>query len=99
MLSSLPRPLVEAIPPSPETAAAGGVATRAMAAGNPPVFDDIVREHSRRVFNFLYQLTGHRQDTEDLTQQTFIKAYHNLHRFDVTRPMINWLLTIARRTA
>jgi RNA polymerase sigma-70 factor (ECF subfamily) len=80
-------------------ATAGGDAARAVAGGNPPAFDDIVREHSRRIFNFLYQLTGHRQDAEDLTQQTFIKAFHNLHRFDVTRPMINWLLTIARRTA
>ena len=66
---------------------------------NPQAFEDIVRLHTRRVFNFLHQLTRHRQDAEDLTQQTFIKAYHGLRRFDPTRPLINWLLTIARRTA
>lgn len=66
---------------------------------NPRAFEDIVRLHTRRVFNFLYQLTRQRQDAEDLTQQTFIKAYHGLRRFDPKRPLINWLLTIARRTA
>lgn len=65
----------------------------------PQAFAQIVQRYSRRVFNFLFQLTRHRQDAEDLTQQTFIKAYRNLHRFDCARPLINWLLTIARRTA
>lgn len=59
-------------------------------------FDQLVRAHHRRVFNFIYQLTRQRQDAEDLTQQTFIKAYQHLARFDGSRPLINWLLTIAR---
>lgn len=62
-------------------------------------FEDMVRQHSTRLFNFVFQMTRQRQDAEDLVQQTFIKAYHNLHRFDGSRPIINWLLTIARRTA
>ena len=67
--------------------------------GNPRAFEELVRLHTRRVFNFLYQMTRQRQDAEDLAQQSFIKAFHNLHRFDPQRPFINWLLTIARRTA
>ena len=62
-------------------------------------FDQVVRLHSVRVFNYVFQMTRQRQDAEDLVQQTFIKAYHNFDRFDGTRPIINWLLTIARRTA
>jgi RNA polymerase sigma-70 factor (ECF subfamily) len=65
----------------------------------PQAFAQIVQRYTRRVFNFIFQLTRQRQDAEDLTQQTFIKAYRNLHRFDCARPLINWLLTIARRTA
>jgi RNA polymerase sigma-70 factor (ECF subfamily) len=64
-----------------------------------PDFENVVRLHSPRVFNFVYQMTRHRHDAEDVVQQTFIKAYNNLHRFDGSRPIINWLLTIARRTA
>jgi RNA polymerase sigma-70 factor (ECF subfamily) len=72
---------------------------REAAGGSSRAFESLVRQHSHRVFNFLNQMTRHRQDAEDLTQRTFIKAYHNLARFDPQRPLINWLLTIARRTA
>lgn len=72
---------------------------RATVGGDSRAFDQLVQLNSRRVFNFLYQFTRNRHDAEDLTQQTFIKAYHNLNRFDCSRPLINWLLTIARRTA
>src|SRR4051812_13315821 len=65
--------------------------------GDSGAFEAIVNLHSRRVFNFVYQMTRQRQDAEDLTQQTFIKAFRNIHRFDTARPLINWLLTIARR--
>lgn len=68
-------------------------------AGETRAFEEIVRLHTRRIFNFIHHMTRHRQDAEDLTQQTFLKAYHNLGRFDTRRPLINWLLTIARRTA
>jgi RNA polymerase sigma-70 factor, ECF subfamily len=72
---------------------------REAVAANPRACDALVRRHSARVFNFLFQLTRHRQDAEDLAQQTFVKAFRNLDRFDCERPLINWLLTIARRTA
>ncbi len=68
-------------------------------AGNARAFEALVNRHGRRVFNFLLQLTRHRQDAEDLTQRTFIKAYRGLERFDPERPLINWLFTIARRSA
>lgn len=72
---------------------------RATLDGNARAFDEIVHSHHRRVFQFLYQMTRQRQDAEDFTQQTFIKAYHHLANFDPQRPLINWLLTIARNTA
>jgi RNA polymerase sigma-70 factor (ECF subfamily) len=72
---------------------------REAVAGEGRSFDRIVHIHSPRVFRFLCQMTRHRQDAEDLTQQTFIKAFHNLARYDGRRPIINWLLTIARNCA
>jgi len=67
--------------------------------GGAHAFEQIVRTYDRRVFHFLHQMTRQRQDAEDLAQQTFIKAFQHLDRFDTGRPLINWLLTIARRTA
>jgi RNA polymerase sigma-70 factor (ECF subfamily) len=88
------RPL-DTNPPSEEEAAL----VRDTQAGDVRSFEAIVHLHSRRVFHFIFQMTRQRQDAEDLTQQTFIKAYRNIHRFEPGRPLINWLLTIARRTA
>ena len=92
--------------PAEEMAAAAGgcesdeaALVREAVAGDGPSFDRIVRIHSPRVFRFLCQMTRQRQDAEDLTQQTFIKAFHNLGRYDARRPIINWLLTIARNCA
>ena len=72
---------------------------RAAAAGDARAFENLVQLHHRRVFNFVFQMTRQRQDAEDITQQTFVKALQHIHRVDVARPIINWLLTIARRTA
>jgi len=74
-------------------------AIRATLAGDRRAFDDIMNAYGRRVYQYLHQMTRQKQDAEDLAQQTFIKAYQHLDRFDLNRPLINWLLTIARRTA
>lgn len=72
---------------------------RAAAAGDVRAFEQLVHTHHSRVLNYLLHLVRHRQDAEDLTQQTFIKAHRQLHTFDCARPLINWLLTIARHNA
>ncbi len=72
---------------------------RAAVAGDARALDALVRLHHRRVYGYLCQMTRHRADAEDLTQQTFIKAIRCLDRADPARPLIPWLLTIARRTA
>ena len=66
--------------------------------GSRGAFEQLVHLHHQRVLNFVYQMTRQRQDAEDLTQQTFVKAFQHIDRVDPTRPIINWLLTIARRT-
>lgn len=80
-------------------AAAQAELVRASQGGSVRAFEDLVRLHTPRVFNFLFHMTRHRQDAEDLTQQTFVKAYQHMDRVDPERPLIHWLLTIARRTA
>lgn len=98
-----------ALPPEPtapvpasEPAAAARAeqeVVRAASRGDARAFEQLVHLHHRRVLNFLYQMTRHRQDAEDLTQLTFVKAFQHIHRVDGERPIINWLLTIARRSA
>ena len=100
MMTLTPAPRAdEPLPGSNDPSSAEVELIRATIAGESGAFDQIVHAHSRRVFNFVRQMTRQHQDAEDITQQTFIKAYHNLGRFDPRRPLVNWLLTIARHTA
>ncbi len=96
-----PAPRSNEPPDHPAATAPGDEAAlvRAAAGGDAGAFEELVHAHHRRVFNFLMQMTRNLHDAEDLAQQTFIKAFHHLDRFDCARPLINWLLTIARRTA
>lgn len=67
--------------------------------GESRAFEQIVSVYHGRVFGFLMRMVKHQQDAEDLTQQTFVKAFQSLHGFQQDRPLINWLLTIARNNA
>jgi RNA polymerase sigma factor (sigma-70 family) len=46
-----------------------------------PSWDDVVREHSPRVYRLAYRLSGNAQDAEDLTQDTFIRVFRSLAEF------------------
>lgn len=62
-------------------------------------FHEIVRTYNRYVFTVTFRLLGNVTDAEDATQETFIKAYKNIGRYDEERGMRNWLFTIAINTA
>ncbi|MEM1083630.1 MAG: RNA polymerase sigma factor [Verrucomicrobiota bacterium] len=66
-------------------------------AGSLASFDRLVGRHHEKVFAFLLTLTRHRQDAEDLTQETFLRAWRKIKSYDPERPLTPWLLTIARR--
>jgi RNA polymerase sigma-70 factor (ECF subfamily) len=68
-------------------------------AGSREEFSQLVEQYEARVFNFLCQLTGNAHDAEDLTQETFLKAYQSMHRFNREQTFSTWLFTIAKRTA
>jgi RNA polymerase sigma-70 factor (ECF subfamily) len=65
--------------------------------GSSAAFGTLVCRYHGRVFAFLLSLTRHRQDAEDLTQETFLRAWDKIHRYDPERPLLPWLLTLARR--
>ncbi|MBO0813269.1 MAG: RNA polymerase sigma factor SigE [Microlunatus sp.] len=47
----------------------------------PPTWDEVVREHSARVYRLAYRLTGNPHDAEDLTQDVFVRVFRSLHKF------------------
>ena len=58
-------------------------------------FAAIVNEHWTGVYRLLYSLTGNSHDTEDLTQETFLRALNRLDSFQRSTRMRSWLLRIA----
>lgn len=63
--------------------------------GDQRAFGALVERHSRSVFRLAFRMTQNEQDAEDLVQETFLKAYKQLHRFDGRSAFGTWLYRIA----
>ncbi len=53
-----------------------------------------IEAYNGPIFNLAYRMTGSREDADDLTQETFIRAYQNLRRYDRSKKFFTWLYTI-----
>jgi RNA polymerase sigma-70 factor (ECF subfamily) len=62
-------------------------------------FSEIVKTYLKPVYNFIYRFVNDRDTAEDLTQETFVKAWRNLKRFDPEKKFKTWLFAIAKNTA
>lgn len=63
--------------------------------GEAAAWEEILDEHRQGVFRYSYLKLGNAQEAEDVAQETFIRAFQHLDRFDENRPLRPWLLTIA----
>ncbi len=59
------------------------------------LLQEMVEAHGDRVFRLALRYTGNHTQAEDIAQETFLKAYKNLHRYDRSRPAGPWLYKIA----
>jgi len=50
-------------------------------AAGVPSWDQIVEDHSTRVYRLAYRLTGNAHDAEDLTQEVFVRVFRSLHTY------------------
>ncbi len=63
--------------------------------GDSEAFRSLVERHSRAVYRLAYRMTGSPQDAEDVVQETFLKAYKQLGRFESRANFGTWLHRIA----
>ena len=81
--------------------------TQAEAPGwTPPTWDEVVAQHSARVYRLAYRLTGNPHDAEDLTQEVFVRVFRSLSQYTpgtfegwLHRITTNLFLDQARRKA
>ena len=63
--------------------------------GDSEAFRALVDRHSRAVYRVAYRMTGSAHDAEDVVQDTFLKAYRQLGRFESRANFSTWLHRIA----
>ena len=63
--------------------------------GDSQAFRALVERHSRAVYRLAHRMTGSPQDAEDVVQETFLKAYKQLGRFESRSNFGTWLHRIA----
>lgn len=63
--------------------------------GDEEAFSRIVEAYQRPVYNLCYRMLGDPTLAEDAAQETFLKAFRGLKRYDPKRRFVTWLLSIA----
>src|SRR6202790_3865686 len=63
--------------------------------GDSEAFRVLVERHSRSVFRLAFRMTGNEQDAEDVVQESFLRAYRQLGKFDERASFGTWLYRIA----
>jgi len=67
--------------------------------GDADAFGALVDRHSRRVFQLAFRMTGNAQDAEDIVQESFLRAYRQLGRFEARANFGTWLYRIVANCA
>jgi RNA polymerase sigma-70 factor (ECF subfamily) len=65
-------------------------------AGDQLAWEQIVRQHWRKVFNVAYKFVGKHDEAEDLTQDIFLKIFKALKTFDRRANFQTWIISISR---
>jgi RNA polymerase sigma-70 factor (ECF subfamily) len=76
-----------------DTTEAAAVLARARQ-GDGEAFRSLVERHSRSVFHLAFRMTGNEQDAEDVVQESFLRAYKQLGRFESRANFGTWLYRI-----
>jgi len=63
--------------------------------GDAGAYDELIRRYQGKIYSCVYNMTSNKEDTEDLVQEVFIKAYHSLPRFQGKSSFYTWIYRIA----
>jgi RNA polymerase sigma-70 factor (ECF subfamily) len=64
-------------------------------AGDDQAFGELVGAYQVPVYNLCYRMLGDSGEAEDAAQETFLRAYRNIKRYDPNRKFVTWILSIA----
>ena len=67
--------------------------------GDDHALKELVDRHLQSVYTFCLRYTGSPEDAQDAAQETFLKAWKKLQRFDTSKSFRTWLFAIAKNSA
>jgi len=97
-LSKVFTPAVITTPERKQEADADLAVVRQVQMGDVAAFDRLIVKYRERVFGVIYNLSANREDASDLSQETFIKAFQAINRFQGNCSFFTWLYKIAINT-
>jgi RNA polymerase sigma-70 factor, ECF subfamily len=66
-------------------------------AGDAVAWEELVRSHSKRIYNICYRFTGSKDEADDVTQDVFIRMYRTLESYDPDKAaFMTWVATLTR---
>ena len=83
--------------PEAERAQEEAALARGAASGRREDFGELARRFEAPLFRYLLALCGSREDAEELTQETLLRAWRNMGRYDPHWRFSTWLFTLGRR--
>lgn len=63
--------------------------------GEHAAFSHIINRYQGKIYSYIFRLTNHPEDANDITQEVFLKAYRHLHTVDTERKFSSWIYRIA----
>lgn len=67
--------------------------------GDSSLFERLVVKYQKRLFGFIYNLVQDNFEALDLVQETLVKAYENLYKYNTDKVFSTWLFTIAKNVS
>ena len=64
-------------------------------AGDYAAFEELVNRYEKKIYRLAFNITGHREDAEDVLQEAFMKSFQHLHNFREGSRFYTWLVRIA----
>jgi RNA polymerase sigma-70 factor (ECF subfamily) len=66
--------------------------------GDEKSLETLIKKYLGQIYGFVYKRAGNTQEAEDITQETFVKVWRSLKRFDVEKSFKAWIFSIAKNT-
>jgi RNA polymerase sigma-70 factor, ECF subfamily len=66
--------------------------------GDEKSLEILIQRYLKNIYNFVYKKVQSEHDAQDITQETFLKVWKNIKKFDKNKSFKSWIFTIAKNT-